>query len=162
MLHLLPSPKTKQKAKQLGRGMGTGVGGHTVGRGLKGATARSGYKAPRPGFEGGQNPISRRLPKLKGIPKNSHGFTSGKTLRVKKLNSPVKLSVLAERADETKTKEIKIQTLIDMGLVSEKSTRAVMPKVLFDKDITSPLTLDGVKTSKRAKEAIESAGGIVK
>lgn len=60
-------PKTTANSKRRGRGYGSGKGGHTVGRGQKGQKSRSGYKKPRPGFEGGQMPLSRRLPKFKGF-----------------------------------------------------------------------------------------------
>jgi len=161
MIHTLPSPKTKQKAKRIGRGMGSGVGGHTVGRGLKGATARAGHKDPRPGFEGGQNPISRRLPKLKGSPKKGHGFTSGGFKIANILNAPIQLSILVERAEAMKKSEITLETLVELGLLKPKFSKNVKAKVLFDKDISQPIILKGIVTSKTAKTAIEKAGGKV-
>ncbi len=159
MINRLPSPKTKQKSKRLGRGTSSGVGGHTVGRGLKGATARSGYKAPRPGFEGGQNPISRRLPKLKGTTKKM--YTTRGHILAKRVNSPVQLSKLAEVAKEAKKTEITPEVLVELGLVRIKNAKDVVTKVLLDKPIKEALTLKGVPTSKGAKEAIEKAGGSV-
>ncbi len=153
MIHTLPSPKSTKKGKMLGRGMGSGKGGHTVGRGGKGATARSGYQYPRRNFEGGQNPLSRRLPKYKGF---TRGF-----IKSNQTNIPIKLSVLAEVAKEMKKTEIDIIALVELGLLIPKASKQVMPKVLFDKDIDVKLTVKGVKTSKTAKTAIEKAGGSV-
>lgn len=153
MIHSLPSPKTTKPGKRLGRGMGSGKGGHTAGRGGKGATARTGYKAPRRNFEGGQNPISRRLPKFKGF---TRGF-----VKSSEVNAPVKLSVLARMAKEANITEVTLENLVQMGLLKLKAHKVVMPKVLFDTKIDVVLKLKGVKTSKTAKEAIESAGGSV-
>jgi large subunit ribosomal protein L15 len=153
MIHTLPSPKTTKSGKRLGRGMGSGKGGHTSGRGGKGATARSGYKAPRRNFEGGQNPISRRLPKYKGF---TRGF-----VKSAEVNAPVKLSILAGFATEAKLTEITLESLVQLGLLKLKAHKVVMPKVLFDKDIEVALNLKGIKTSKSAKSAIEKAGGKV-
>lgn len=66
MLDKLVKIKSKS-TRRVGRGYGSGRGGHTVGRGQKGQKSRSGYTQPRPGFEGGQMPLSRRLPKFKGF-----------------------------------------------------------------------------------------------
>jgi len=153
MIHTLPSPKQKRSAKRVGRGMGSGKGGHTSGRGGKGATARTGYKAPRRNFEGGQNPISRRLPKFKGF---TRGF-----IKSSEVNSPVKLSILAGFAKEAKLTEVTLENLVLLGLLKLKAHKVVMPKVLFDKDIEIALNLKGIKTSKTAKAAIEKAGGTV-
>ncbi len=153
MLHTLPSPKSTSKSKRTRRGMGSGKGGHTSTRGGKGATARTGYKAPRRNFEGGQNPISRRLPKYKGF--------SREFIKASEVNAPVKLSVLAELAKNAKVEEVTLGTLVELGLLKLKSHKVVMPKVLFDKDIEIKLNLKGVKTSKTAKAAIEKAGGSV-
>jgi|GEM_PF-2548428 len=67
MLHTLVKAKNIPTSKRVGRGYGSGKGSHTVGRGQKGAGSRSGHKLPRPGFEGGQMPLSRRIPKKKGF-----------------------------------------------------------------------------------------------
>lgn len=153
MLNNLKSPKSTKKSKRLGRGMGSGVGGHTVGRGLKGATARSGYQYPRRGFEGGQNPISRRLPKYRGF--------SRTYITASQKNQVVKLSEVEAAAIENKVNEVDMQTLIAWGLVRAKYSKKVLPKVLFDKEIKTKITFNGVKTSKSAQEAIEKAGGKV-
>lgn len=153
MLHSLPSPKTTRSSKRVGRGVGSGKGGHTAGRGGKGATARSGYKQPRRNFEGGQNPLSRRLPKFKG-------FTRA-VFKSKERNAPIKLSMVAELVKQEKIKDVTIENLVQFGLVKIKSHKVVMPKVLFDQDIDVKFNLLGVKTSKTAKAAIEKAGGTV-
>lgn len=157
MLNQLPSPKTNKKAKRLGRGMGTGTGGHTVGRGLKGQTARSGHKSPRPGFEGGQNPISRRLPKYKGQSRGTTRATFTSTVQ----NVPLQLSQVAEVAKLNKTTDITIEALISFGLVKPKYSKDLNVKILFDKDIEEKLTITGVPLSKGAKSAVEKAGGTV-
>ncbi|MEI6887371.1 MAG: uL15 family ribosomal protein, partial [bacterium] len=71
-LHTLPKLKNfKRKAKIIGRGTSSGKGGHTVGRGMNGQSSRSGgNQKPRQDFEGGQNPLSKRLPKLRGFKRN--------------------------------------------------------------------------------------------
>ena len=161
MINTLPSPKSTRKAKQIGRGMGTGTGGHTVGRGLKGATARTGYKSPRRGFEGGQNPMSRRLPQLRGTPKKGHSYTTNRSMIARREQASVKLSLLAERATEMKVEEVTVATLVEMGLLNLKYNKKVLPKILFDKAIDAKLVVKGVKTSKTAQAAIEKAGGSV-
>jgi large subunit ribosomal protein L15 len=161
MIHNLPSPKTKQKSKKIGRGMGSGVGGHTAGRGGKGQTARGGHKSPRPIFEGGQNPISRRLPRYRGIPTKGHGYTSRGHLLAQQKNSPVKLSLVAETAKAEKVNEISIATLVELGLIKPKFSKDLIVKVLFDKAIDYKLDFKGVEVSKNAKAAIEKAGGSV-
>lgn len=157
MINLLKSPKTTKKSKRLGRGMSSGVGGHTVGRGLKGQTARSGHKSPRPGFEGGQNPISRRLPKYKG---ESRG-TTRRTFTANIKNVPVRLSEIAEFAKELKITDINIETLISFGLVKPKYNKDLNVKILLDKEIDTALNFNGIALSKSAKSAVEKAGGKV-
>lgn len=161
MLHILPSPKQKQKSKRIGRGTGSGVGGHTAGRGGKGQTARGGHKSPRPGFEGGQNPINRRLPRFRGLAKKGKGFTSrGFILAIQK-NTPIKLSELAEAAKDLKLNEIDIAKMVEAGLLKPKYNKDLIVKVLFDKEIDYKLNLKGIEVSKAAKSAIEKAGGSV-
>lgn len=156
MLHNLPSPKTKNKAKRLGRGMGSGVGGHTVGRGMKGQKSRSGYKKPTPDFEGGQNPLSKRLPKLKGIGKNSNA----KFFRSRQRNVVIKLSELAHVAKASDT--ITVEFLRENGFVPKTSNKYPVVKILFDTDIDKKLTVEGVQVSKSVEKAITKAGGTVK
>ncbi|MEP7103703.1 MAG: uL15m family ribosomal protein [Candidatus Dojkabacteria bacterium] len=161
MLNNLPSPKTIQAKKKIGRGIGSGVGGHTSGRGGKGQTARGGHKQPRPGFEGGQNPINRRLPIYKGTPSKGKGFTGRGTFMSMQRNSPVKLSLLADAVKESKNPEVSIVNLVEYGLISPKFHKELVVKVLFDKEIDIKINLKGVATSKTAKSAIEKAGGTV-
>jgi large subunit ribosomal protein L15 len=161
MLNNLPSPKTNKKSKRLGRGSSSGTGGHTVGRGLKGQTARNGHKSPRPGFEGGQNPIAKRLPKYRGAPKNQKGFTGRGHILARIDNSPVQLSQLAELVKENQLEEITVSSLIEFGLVSPRYNKDLVVKVLFDKEIDAKIVVKGVPVSKSAKAAIEKAGGSV-
>lgn len=157
MLNTLPSPKQNRKAKRVGRGMGTGTGGHTTGRGMNGQKSRAGDKSPRPGFEGGQNPISRRLPKFKG---QSRGTTRA-TFTVRMQNVPLQLSKIAQVAEENKLNEITVETLIEHGLIKPKFSKDLSVKILFDKEINQKLTISGIQVSKTAKEAIEKAGGSI-
>lgn len=75
MLHDLPKIINVKHGRRVGRGIGSKKGGHTAGRGTKGQKSRSGYSEPRSGFEGGQMPLSRRIPKLKGF---KRGFLKDK------------------------------------------------------------------------------------
>ncbi|RMD77460.1 50S ribosomal protein L15 [Candidatus Dojkabacteria bacterium] len=148
------SVKTSKPSKRLGRGMGSGVGGHTVGRGGKGQTARGGHKSPKPGFEGGQNPISRRLPKLKGF---SRGFFKSKVV-----SKVLRLSDLEALVKYKGIDVLDISKLVDFGLVRPRFNKDTTIKVLYDRDPEVPINLQGVKVSKSVKEAIERTGGSVK
>lgn len=155
MLNKLKSPKTFKKSKRLGRGMSSGVGGHTVGRGLKGATARSGYQYPRKNFEGGQNPLARRLPRFKGDVRGTTAAFFNSDIK----NLPVKLSVVEELAKKLDKSEISLDDLVNAGIVKLKFSKSVRPKVLFDKPITTKIVLKGLVASKTAKKAIEDKEG---
>lgn len=157
MINTLISPKTNSKSIRIGRGMGSGRGGHTVGRGMKGQTARSGHKSPRPGFEGGQNPISRRLPKYKG---QSRGGTRA-TFTSKIQNVALQLSTVANYAKDAKITEININSLIELGLIKPKYSKDLNVKVLFDKDIDYKMEFSGVHLSKTAADAVVKCGGKV-
>lgn len=133
--------------------MGSGVGGHTIGKGMAGATVRSGYKAPRQNFEGGQNPLSRRLPKYKGF---SRGFT---TSSEKKL--AVKLSAVEELVKSKKIAEVTQEALIENKLIKGSKVKTLKIKVLFDKDVDTAINLKGLSASTKVKESIEKAGGKV-
>jgi large subunit ribosomal protein L15 len=146
MLNNLPSPKTKQSSKRLGRGMGSGVGGHTVGRGNKGQTARSGHKSPRPGFEGGQNPISRRLPKYKG---ESRGTTRA-TFTSRIQNVPLQLSKVVEIAELNNDFDLNIEKLIEFGLIKPKFSKDLNVKILFDKEIKQKISITGILADEKA------------
>jgi large subunit ribosomal protein L15 len=149
MINTLPSPKTKKSRVQVGRGYGSGKGGHTSGKGTKGQRSRTGYNSPRPGFEGGQMPLSRRLPKLRGF---SRGLFKSNVR-----DFEVKLSDIAKLDADT----ITVDTLLEYGLIRPTSKKASV-KVLFDTEIDKKITLEGIAASKKVIEAIEKAGGEVK
>lgn len=157
MISNLPSPKTTKKSVQVGRGIGSKRGGHTTGRGTKGQKSRSGYRKPRPGFEGGQNPLSKRLPKLKNV---SGSRTRTRLFKIRKTrNVTVKLSEIAEKFD--KGAEVNMNSLVEKGVISLLSHKKVIVKIVFDKEIDKPLKVEGIKASKTAIAAIEKAGGTV-
>jgi large subunit ribosomal protein L15 len=135
-----PSDGSKSDRKRVGRGIGSGLG-KTCGRGHKGQKSRSGgfHKV---GFEGGQMPLQRRLPKV--------GFSS----RVGRLTAEVRLSELAKIGEET----IDLEALKKAGVVSKLTTRA---KVFASGSIDKAVTIKGLKVTKGARAAIESAGGKV-
>lgn len=139
--NLSPAPGSTKQKKRLGRGQGSGHG-KTAGRGHKGFKARSG-SGVKPGFEGGQMPLHRRLPKrgFNNIFKKSFGI--------------VNVQDLERFEDGTK---IDLQTLIESGLLSKQNT---LVKVLGDGDITKKLSLSVDKVSKSARQKIEAAGGSV-
>lgn len=150
MIDTLPSPKSTRKMVRRGRGFGTGKGGHTVGRGTKGQKSRSGYSIPRPGFEGGQMPLSRRLPKLKGF---TRGYFKSQLKRF--------TLQLSEVAEVVEGNEVNVLTLLQAGLIQPVSKKVAV-KIVFDKDIKKKLVVEGVPVSATAKAAIEAAGGEVK
>jgi large subunit ribosomal protein L15 len=137
--NLSPNPGSTKQRKRLGRGQGTGHG-KTAGRGQKGYKSRSGSSI-RPGFEGGQMPLHRRLPK--------RGFTN----IFKTTFSVVNVSDL-EKFDNDAV--IDLQILIDNGLVAKKSS---LVKVLGTGELSKKLTLKVDKVSKSARTKIEAAGG---
>lgn len=135
---LRPAEGAKHAAKRVGRGHGSGWG-KTSGRGHKGQKARSGGGA-KVGFEGGQMPLQRRLPK--------RGFTAmGRHLRAE-----VRLSEL----ERLPVDEIDLQVLKQAGVVGQL-VRYV--KVIKSGEITRKVTLRGVAATAGAKAAIEAAGG---
>ena len=135
-----PTEGTTKDRKRVGRGIGCGWG-KTCARGHKGQKSRSGG-FNKVGFEGGQMPLQRRLPKV--------GFSS----RVGRVSSEVRLSEL-ELVDAN---VIDLQSLKDANLV-RKSTQQV--KVMLSGTIEKAITLKGIKVTKGARSAIESAGGKV-
>lgn len=136
---LSPSKGSVKARKRVGRGVGSGLG-KTSGRGSKGLNARSGGGV-RPGYEGGQMPIHRRLPK--------RGFTN----IFKKKYSIINLRDLTRFESGSVIDET---SLTDLGLV--KGPRDGV-KILAKGDITIPVTVKSCLVSKAAKEKIESAGG---
>lgn len=157
MLNKLITPKSTRSAKRLGRGMGSGVGGHTVGRGGKGATARSGFQYPGKNFEGGQMPLSRRLPKLKG---EASGLTRDH-FRANKQKVVLQLSSIESGMNKLQSNEVDVNKLIEAGLFNPKFNKVSLLKIVFDKDITAKLVFKGLKLSKTAQESVIKAGGSV-
>jgi large subunit ribosomal protein L15 len=130
--------KANEKKKRVGRGMGSGIG-KTSGRGHKGQGSRSGARLMR-GFEGGQMPLHRRMPK--------RGFVN--IFRVE--YTVVNLSSLATLDETTVTPEL----LRGNGLVSDKRS---LIKILGDGELEKAITVQAHKFSKSAQEKIEKAGG---
>ena len=137
---LRATPGAMQDAKRIGRGHGSG-NGKTAGKGHKGQKARAGHGF-RPGFEGGQMPLQRRLPK--------RGFKSASL----KFNAEVTLSDL----DRLEVAEIDVLTLKKSGLVREI---AKVVKVIKSGELKRAVKLTGVGATAGAKAAIEAAGGSV-
>ena len=137
---LKPASGEKTLRKRVGRGMGSGIG-KTSGRGHKGQKSRSGGFT-KIGFEGGQMPLQRRLPKV--------GFTS----RVSSITSQVTLSQL----DKLSEKDITIDVLKKYNLVTKNISRV---KVMLSGEINRPINLVGIKPTKGAKAAIEAAKGTI-
>ena len=135
---LKPAPGSKQNAKRVGRGIGSGTG-KTAGRGHKGQKSRSGGGI-RPGFEGGQQPLQSRLPKF--------GFTS----KMARTTAEITLSELGKINADV----IDMQALKDADLIKESMIRA---KVMLSGEITKAVTLKGIRVTKGARAAIEAAGG---
>ena len=136
---LQPAPGSTKSQKRLGRGVGSGLG-KTSGKGHKGLKARSGG-GKRPGFEGGQLPLTQRLPK--------RGFTN----IFKKEYAIVNVSALNAFTDESVVDTV---ALITTGLIKKPMDGV---KVLGDGDITKKLIVRAQKFTGSAKEKIEAAGG---
>ncbi|MEH6996831.1 MAG: 50S ribosomal protein L15 [Limnobacter sp.] len=137
---LAPAPGSKFNRKRVGRGIGSGWG-KTAGRGHKGQKSRSGgfHKV---GFEGGQMPMHRRLPK--------RGFSS----RTAAFNAQIRLTDLDTLAVDT----IDILTLKQAGLVPAQTLSV---KVILAGEIKRAVALNGIKATKGAAEAISAAGGTI-
>jgi len=144
--NLVPAPGSHRDRKRLGRGPGSGTG-KTSGKGHKGIKARSGHHGPgggKPQFEGGQMPLTRRLPK--------RGFTN--IFRVE--HQVVRLSDLEQRMPDGA--EVTRDSLIQAGLITARKGPA---KVLANGDLSRAVTVRGIKMSAGAREKIEAAGGRV-
>jgi large subunit ribosomal protein L15 len=141
---LSPAPGSKKARKRVGRGTGSGHG-KTSGRGHKGAGARSGSKAHST-YEGGQMPLQRRLPRLKGEARGRH------TVARPVLYAAVNLGELGDLSGDT----IGPEELRAAGLVRKK---AELVKILGDGEIGRSVTVRAHAFSKSAKEKIEAAGG---
>jgi large subunit ribosomal protein L15 len=138
---LKPADGARKDRVRVGRGIGSGLG-KTAGRGHKGQYARSGKGKVKAGFEGGQMPLQRRLPKV--------GFRSKKARDISE--------VLLYKLDSLKADTIDFAALKAAGLVETRATRA---KVVKKGDITRAVKLQGVAVTAGAKAAIEAAGGSV-
>ncbi|HMO18111.1 MAG TPA: 50S ribosomal protein L15 [Oligoflexia bacterium] len=145
---LAPTPGSKHRRKRLGFGEGSGLG-KTCGKGNKGHRARSGYKST-PGFEGGQMPLHRRLPKV--------GFTSRKRVEGVNVYSLLSIQKINELLEEVSDGIISIELLKEKGLV-----RSCAPKVkILGKDkINKKVTIEAHAISEGARAAVEAAGGVV-
>ncbi len=137
---LKPAPGSRPARKRVGRGIGSGLG-KTCGRGHKGQKSRSGgfHKV---GFEGGQMPLQRRLPKV--------GFTARKSFTSAQLRTSELNAVDAEVID--------IAALKEANLVPAKARQV---KVFLSGDVTKAVKLKGLRVSKGARAAIEAAGGSI-
>lgn len=139
--NLRPASGSTKTKKRLGRGEGSGKGG-TASRGHNGAQSRSGYSR-KSGFEGGQMPLQRRVPKF--------GF---KNINRKEYQG-VNLSNIQTLVDNKEITEITIQTLIDHGLVSKND----LVKILGNGTLTAKINISAHGFSATAKTAIEANGG---
>ncbi|MBO7263521.1 MAG: 50S ribosomal protein L15 [Alistipes sp.] len=141
--NLKPAKGATHHDKRVGRGAGSGHGGYST-RGLKGAKSRSGYSS-KLGFEGGQMPLQRRLPKF--------GFTNIKRVEYKAIN----LSTLEDLAAKNNLTEVTFETLVQAGFVSNNDK----VKILGNGAITRALAVKANAFSKSAEAAIVAAGGSV-
>jgi large subunit ribosomal protein L15 len=141
--NLTPAAGSTQTRKRIGRGPGSGLCGTST-RGHKGAKARSGY-SKKIGFEGGQMPLQRRVPKF--------GFKNINRVEYKAIN----LSVLQSLAESKSLTTIGVAELVEAGFVSGKQ----LVKILGNGAVTSKLDVVAHAFSKSAEEAIVAAGGTV-
>ena len=132
------NPNATKKRKRVGRGPGSGTG-KTAGRGMKGQKSRSGGKV-RPGFEGGQMPLQKRLPK--------YGFAS----RMARTTAQIRLSELNTVEGDV----VDLEVLKGADLVRDNALRA---RVFLSGELTRAITVKGLAVTKGAREAIEKAGG---
>ena len=137
---LQPSTGARRKSKRVGRGAASG-NGKTAGRGQKGQHSRTGGGV-RPGFEGGQMPIHRRLPKF--------GFASRKA----RYNDEVRLDSI----NAMESGDVDMDSLKKAGLISPRAKRV---KVIASGELSRAVSIKGLAVSKGARAAIEAAGGQV-
>ena len=138
---LKPAEGARKEGVRVGRGIGSGLG-KTAGRGHKGSFARSGKGKIKAGFEGGQMPLQRRLPKI--------GFRSKKAHEVSE--------VLLYKLDTVTVDVIDFDALKAAGLIEKRAERA---KIVKKGEIKRAIKLKGVAVTAGAKAAIEAAGGSV-
>lgn len=137
---LSPAPGRVRDGKRVGRGIGSGLG-KTAGRGHKGQKARSGGRV-RPGFEGGQMPLQKRLPK--------YGFTS----RIGRVTGEIRLAELNQIDGDV----VDLAALRKAGLITNGITRA---KIFLSGELHKAVTVKGLGITKGARAALEAAGGTV-
>ena len=140
--NLKPAKGSTKNRKRIARGQGSGRGGTST-KGHKGQKSRSGYSRKK-GFEGGQMPLFRRVPKF--------GFRNINRKEYRGVN----IDVLQELAEEKKITAIDIETLIEHGLASKKD----LVKILGRGELTAKLEVKAHAFSKSAIEAIEAKGGV--
>jgi large subunit ribosomal protein L15 len=138
--NLSPVPGSVQEKKRVGRGIGSGFG-KTCGRGHKGQKSRSGGRV-RPGFEGGQMPLQKRVPKF--------GFYS----RIGSTTAEVRTSELGKVEGEV----VNLETLEKANIIDRNTKRV---KVMLSGDVTKAVTVEGIRVTAGAKASIEAAGGKV-
>ena len=141
--NLQPAVGSNKKGKRIGRGAGSGKGGTST-RGHKGAKSRSGYSA-KVGFEGGQMPLQRRVPKFgfKNVNHNEY--------------RPVNLEDIEALAQANNLSKITIDDIIAAGLASKKE----LVKILANGEIKTKVEVEAHAFSKKAEEAIVAAGGTI-
>lgn len=137
---LSPAPGSTKSRKRVGRGIGSGLG-KTGGRGHKGLKSRSGGTV-KPGFEGGQMPLQKRLPKF--------GFSS----RIGRVTAEIRLSEL----NKVEAEVIDLAALEAADIINKNIKRA---KVFLSGELKKAVTVKGLAVTKGAKAAIEAAGGKV-
>lgn len=138
--NIKPADGHKHRARRVGRGIGSGLG-KTCGRGHKGQKSRSGGSV-RPGFEGGQMPLQKRLPK--------YGFTS----RIGRVSDQIRVGELASIESDV----IDLAAIKAAGLVN---SNILQVKVFLQGEINKAVTVKGLRVSAGARAAIEAAGGKV-
>ena len=139
--NLKPADGSRKQRKRVGRGEGSGQGGTST-RGHKGAKSRSGYKS-KIGFEGGQQPLQRRVPKF--------GFTYPNRVEYKGIN----LDTLQELIERKKLKSVTLKDLVENGLSGKRD----LVKILGRGELKTGVPVTAHKFSASAKAAIEAAGG---
>ncbi len=143
LTNLKPAEGSTKNRKRIGRGQGSGRGGTST-RGHKGAKSRSGYSR-KIGFEGGQMPLQRRVPKF--------GFKNINRVEYKGIN----LDSIQQLVDNKKVKEITKEILVENGLASKKD----LIKILGRGELKASLKVTAHKFSATAQAAIEKAGGSI-
>ena len=141
--NLKPAEGSTKTRKRIGRGPGSGLGGTST-RGHKGAKSRSGYSRKK-GFEGGQMPLQRRLPKF--------GFKNINRIEYKAIN----LSTIQQLAEEQQLSKVGIESLINAGFISSSQ----LVKILGNGSLTLKIEVEAHAFSKSAEAAILAIGGTV-